>query len=58
MVKNVFVTGANGLIGNSIVKYLIKNKAYNVTGIDRASSNHKNNKYFKSLSLDLISENA
>ena len=53
--ENILVTGCNGLIGQEVVKGLLK-EGFKVTGIDNRETSDFNSKNFSFIKLDLTSE--
>ena len=47
MIKNIFITGALGLVGKELIKLLLKEEKYNLLCVDLKKQFFRNQKFIK-----------
>jgi len=56
--KNILITGSNGLLGQKLIKLLVKKNAYNIYGVSKGENRLKNKKGYTYIDLDITDKNS
>ncbi|MEN8125533.1 MAG: SDR family oxidoreductase [Bacteroidota bacterium] len=55
--KKILITGSNGLLGQKLIKILVKKHTYNIYGVSKGENRLKNKKGYTYINLDITDEN-
>ena len=56
--KRIIITGSNGLLGQKLIKLLVKNNAYNIYGVSKGKNRLNDKRGYTFINLDITDHNA